>query len=1037
MKFTDLFIKRPVLATVVNLLILLIGWRSIGLLNVRQYPVSNSAIVTVTTVYTGASADLIQGFITSPLEKQIASADGIDYLESSSAPSVSAITVHLRLNYDTNAALTQITSKVNKVRNQLPADAFDPVIDVQLGQSTASMYLSFYSDVLESNQITDYLTRVVQPRLASVDGVQSAQILGGRTFAMRIWLKPDRLAGYGLSPAQVWQALAANNSLSAVGATKGGMISVNLNAATDLHTADEFRQLVITEKNGAIIRVGDVADVVLGAESYDSSVNFGDKHATMVAINVLPTANALTVIKDVRKVFPDIVAQLPAGLNAIILYDATAYISNAIEEVVTTLGEALAIVIVVIFLFLGSARSVIIPLVAMPLSLVGACFLMLVMGFTINLLTLLAMVLAIGLVVDDAIVVVENIHRHMEEGLSPLAASLKGAQELGGPVVAMTITLAAVYAPIGFQAGLTGTLFREFAFTLVGAVIISGIVALTLSPMMCSRLLIHNAAKKGFAHFLDMSFDKLRDRYERLLHGMMDTWPALLIVPVVSMVLIVPFWSMTKQELAPDEDQGFMIVMSTAAPNSGIDQTTLFARANVKIIEQFPETAQVFQAVGFPSYNGAFTGMAFKPWNRRERTTMQVLPEVTARLNTVAGLKNYVFTPPPLPGGGSGPPVQFVVVSTDAPERVAQVADDLVQRAIKSGLFYFADTDLKFDQPQVDIQIDRNKAADLGVNMQQVAADVGSLLGGGYVNYFNIQGNSYKVIPQVVRTFRLNPEQLGDYYVGTGNGKLVPLSTFASLKYKVQPQALKHFQQLTAATIQAMPRAGVSLGQALDFFNREAKTALPQGYDVDYGGQSRQYFQEGSSLIVAFVFGAIIIFLVLAAQFESFRDPLIILFGSVPMTLVGALAFLFLGTASINIYTEVGFITLVGLISKHGILIVQFANQLQEEGYGKRDAVQHAAGVRLRPILMTTAAMVLGVMPLVIASGAGAASRFNIGIVIVTGMTIGTGFTLFVVPAVYMLIAGDRKKVAAPATVASHPAVMAVHPVTVASHESM
>ena len=1034
MKFTDLFIKRPVLATVVNLLILLIGWRSIDLLNVRQYPVSNSAIVTVATVYTGASADLIQGFITSPLEKQIASADGIDYLESSSAPSVSMITAHLRLNYDTNAALTQITSKVNKVRNQLPSGAFDPVIDVQVGQSTASMYISFVSDQMESNQITDYLTRVVQPRLAAVNGVQNAQILGGRTFAMRIWLKPDRLAAYGLSPSQVWQALAVNNSLSAVGATKGSMISINLNAATDLHTAEEFRQLVVAEKSGSIIRVRDVADVVLGAENYDSSVNFGDQHATMIAVNVLPTANSLTVIQDVRKVFPDIQEHLPVGLKAMIVYDATAYIENAIHEVVTTLVEALAIVIVVIFLFLGSARSVIIPLVAMPLSLVGACFLMLVMGFTINLLTLLAMVLAIGLVVDDAIVVVENIHRHMEEGLSPLAASLKGAQELGGPVIAMTITLAAVYAPIGFQGGLTGTLFREFAFTLVGAVIISGIVALTLSPMMCSRLLSHDADKKGFAHFLDVTFDKLRDRYERLLQNLMITWPVMLIIPVVSMLVLYPFWTMTKQELAPEEDQGFIIAMSTAAPDSGIDQTTLFARENMKILQTYSEAAQVFQAVGYPSFNGAFTGTVLKPWSQRTRSTMEILPEATAKLNSVAGLKNFVFTPPPLPGGGSGPPVQFVVVSTDDPLRVAQVADELVQRAIKSGLFYFADADLKFDQPQVDIQIDRDKAADLDVNMGQVSADVGALLGGGYVNYFNIQGNSYKVIPQVVRARRLNPEQLGDYYVGTGSGRLVPLSTFATLKYKVQPQALKHFQQLTAATIQAMPGRGVSLGQALEFFNREAKTALPAGYGVDYGGQSRQYYQEGSSLIVAFLFGAVIIFLVLAAQFESFRDPLIILLGSVPMTLVGALTFLFLGAASINIYTEVGFITLVGLISKHGILIVQFANQLQEEGRSKRDAVLHAAGVRLRPILMTTAAMVLGVVPLVFASGAGAASRYNIGIVIVTGMTIGTAFTLFVVPAVYLLIAGDRQK--AEAEVAQHdagPAKTALAP-KVASH---
>ena len=1022
MNFTDIFIRRPVLATVVSLLILLVGWRSFTLLNVRQYPVSNSAVVTVSTVYTGASADLIQGFITSPLEKQIASAEGIDYLESSSVPSVSIITAHLKLNYDPNAALTQITSKVNKVRNQLPAEAFDPTIDVRVGETTSSMYLSFYSTELDSNQITDYLTRVVQPKLAAVDGVQSAQVLGGRTFAMRIWLKPDRLAAYGVSPAQVRQALTGNNSLAAVGATKGSLISVNLNAATDLHTAEEFKQLVIRQQDGAIIRLQDVADVVLGAESYDTVVHYGGQDATFIGINVLPTANALTVIADVRKIYPEIVAHLPAGLKSNIPYDATAYINGAIHEVVVTLAEALAIVMVVIFLFLGSIRSVIIPLVAMPLSLVGAGFLMLVMGFTINLLTLLAMVLAIGLVVDDAIVVVENIHRHVEEGLSPMAASLQGARELGGPVVAMSITLAAVYAPIGFQGGLTGTLFREFAFTLVGAVIISGIVALTLSPMMCSRLLRHDTSKQGFAHFLDVAFEKLQWKYERYLDSAMQTWAVLLVIPIVSILLIYPFWSMAKHELAPDEDQGIIIAFSTAAPNANIDQTALFADENVKILRSYPETANIFQIVGFSGVNTAINGMVFKPWGDpdRKRSTLELLSDVTDKLNNVAGLKTFAFLRPPLPGGGSGPQVQFILLSTDAPERIAQVADELVNRAMQSGLFYFADSDLKFDQLRGDIEIDRNKAADLGVNMQQVAADVGSMLGGGYVNYFNIQGNSYKVIPQVDRSFRLTPEQLGNYYVSGGGGKLVPLSTFASVKYKVQPQSLKHFQQLNAATISAVPRQGVSLGQALDFFNAQVATALPQGYSVDYGGQSRQYVQEGSSLVVAFVFGAIIIFLVLAAQFESFRDPFIILLGSVPMTLVGALVFLFLGAASINIYTEVGLITLVGLISKHGILIVQFANRLQEDGMSKRAAIDHAAGVRLRPILMTTAAMVFGVVPLIVATGAGAASRFNMGIVIATGMSVGTLFTLFVVPAVYMLIARDyaKERQAVPASLA-------------------
>jgi multidrug efflux pump len=1016
MNFTDIFIRRPVLASVVSLLILFVGLRSVSLLNVRQYPVSNSAIVTVTTIYTGASADLIQGFITTPLEKQIASADGIDYIESSSAPSASTITVHLVLNYDPNAAVAQVISKIDKVRSQLPSGALPPTIDVQVGETTAAMYLSFSSDQLDSNQITDYLTRVVQPKLASISGVQSAQILGARVFAMRIWLKPDRLAAYGLSPAQVSAALVANNALAAVGATKGSYISVNMNAATDLHTANEFKRLVVKQQNGAIIRLGDVADVVLGAESYDTVVRFSGESATFIGISVLPTANSLDVIDRVKVAIPQIRDQLPAGLQVTVPYDSTAYIHDAINEVMRTLVEALLIVIVVIFLFLGSVRSVIIPIVAMPLSLIGACFLMLAMGFTINLLTLLAMVLAIGLVVDDAIVVVENIHRHMEEGMGPLDAALKGARELGGPVVAMTITLAAVYAPIGFQGGLTGTLFREFAFTLVGAVIISGVVALTLSPMMCSRLLRHDAEKRGFAYHLDVAFESMRARFEALLASVMRTWPVMLIVPVVALAILWPFYSMTKQELAPDEDQGIIIALSTGAPDANVDQTAIYGSQVEKIFRSFPETRNVFQLFGAISSsassgvaNTAIGGMVFKPWSERKRGTIELLPQVTAKLSTIAGFKTAAFLRPSLPGGGSGLPVQFVVLSTDTPEHMAQVADVLVANAMQSGLFAYADSNLKLDQPQGDLVIDRDKAAALGVNMQEVANDVGSLLGGAYVNYFNIQGNSYKVIPQVERVGRLNPQQLSDYYVGTGNGPLVQLSTFASIRFEVQPQTLNHFQQLNSATVSLATRSGVSQGQALEYLRSQASKLFPQGYTMDYGGQSRQYVQEGSSLVLAFAFGAIIIFLVLAAQFESFRDPLIILLGSVPMTLAAALAFLFLGFSTINIYTQVGFITLVGLISKHGILIVQFANQLQEEGMEKLPAIKHAAGVRLRPILMTTAAMVLGTVPLVIATGAGAASRYAMGIVIVTGMTVGTFFTLFVVPSVYMLIASDQR----------------------------
>jgi multidrug efflux pump len=1008
MKFTDLFIKRPVLATVVSLIILLVGLQSMLSLNVRQYPVSNRAIVTISTFYIGASADLIRGFITTPLEKEIASADGIDYLESNSSANASTITVHLRLNYDPNDALTQITSKVNRVRNQLPAGSEAPTIDVEVGENTASLYLSFASETLESNEITDYLTRVVQPKLVSVPGVQSAQIMGGRTFAMRIWLKPERLSALGISPSEVYQALANNNALAAVGATKGQAITINLNAQTSLHTRQEFEQLVVREKNGSIVRIQDIADVVLGAENYDSAVSFNGESATFMAINVLPNANSLTVIKDVRAMLPDITDQMPRGMHLSLPYDATAYINDSIREVIHTLVEALFIVIVVIFLFLGSVRSVVIPVVAMPLSLVGAFFLMLALGFTINLLTLLAMVLAIGLVVDDAIVVVENIHRHMEEGLPRIEAALKGARELGGPVIAMTITLAAVYAPIGFMGGLTGSLFKEFAFTLAGSVVVSGVVALTLSPMMCSKILKADTNKKGFAHWLDTTFDKLRDRYEHTLHSTLNYRPVTVVFIVLVLLTCIPFMKFAKSELAPDEDQGFLMMSGTAEPNANVERVSLFGRQVDDVMRGFPETASYFQIIGYPTSNGLFSGWVLKPWSERKRKPEEILPQFSAQLGNIAGLNSYAFMPPALPGGGGGTPVQFVIKSTDDPLRLAEVANDLVMKAFASGLFYFADSDLKFNQLQMNLVIDRNKAADLGVNMQQLASDTGALLGGGYVNRFDIQGNSYKVIPQVERSQRLNPSQILDYHVSTGRGSLVALSTFAKLEPTVQPQSLNRFQQLNSATISAVPKYGVTLGQALDWFNQQAKQSFPSGYQTDYAGQSRQYIQEGSALLVTFAFAIVIIFLVLSAQFESFRDPFVIML-TVPLAVCGALAFIFLGFASLNIYSEVGLITLVGLITKHGILIVQFANQLQREGYAKRLAIEHACGVRLRPILMTTAAMVLGVLPLVFASGAGAASRYNMGLVIATGMSIGTLFTLFVVPTAYLLIAPDLK----------------------------
>ncbi len=1011
MNFTDIFIRRPVLATVVNLFLLIAGYQAIRAMTVRQYPRTDNAVVTVSVAYPGANADLVRGFVTTPLEREIASADGIDYVESTSRQSFASIAARLRLNYDPNAALAQITAKVNKVRGELPAGAEDPVFDVAVGETTASAYLGFYSDTWDSNQITDYLVRVVQPKLSTIPGVQKADVLGARLFAMRIWLKPDRMAALGLSASQVRAALAAQNVLSAVGQTKGTMSSTYLTAKTDLTSAEEFREIIIREQNDEIVRVRDIADVVLGAENYDSSVVFSGRNGIFVGIFVLPTANAIDVIKGVRAAMPDIQSQLPSGLQGKVVSDFTEFINESIEEVMKTLLEAMLIVMVVIYLFLGSFRSVVIPLVAIPLSIVGTFTFMLALGFSINLLTLLAMVLAIGLVVDDAIVVVENIHRHIEEGLSPLNAALRGARELVGPVIAMSITLAAVFAPVGFQGGLTGALFREFAFTLAGSVLISGFVALTLTPMMSAKILRHNPNPRGFEHWLNVGFGKLQRAYERVLHIVLDTRPAVIIVALLVFASIPPFFMMSKSELAPSEDDNIILMNAQAAPNATLEQTEMFASQVAALIrDNYPnETQEIFQLAGFGGTpNTAFIGWRLKPRAQRTRGAAELLAEIQGRIGGIAGVNTAAFQRPALPGSIGGLPVQFVIGSTEPHQRVAEVANDLLQKAMQSGLFVFGDTNLKFDQPQVDIEIDREKAAALGVNMQQISADLGSMLGGGYVSRFATEGRAYKIIPQVTRLARLNPEQLEDYYVSTGKGGLVPLSTFATLKESTQPRDLKRFQQLNAATLSFQFAPGVTQGQALDYLRSEAAN-FPQGFTVDYAGNSRQFVQESGSMWSTFALAVIVITLVLAAQYESFRDPIIIMM-SVPLSIAGAMVFIFFGFATLNIYTQVGLITLVGLITKHGILIVEFANKLQEEqGMSIREAVQHASGVRLRPILMTTAAMVLGVIPLVLATGAGAASRFSIGLVISTGMAIGTLFTLFVVPVFYTFVAHDRR----------------------------
>jgi multidrug efflux pump len=1009
MKFTDLFVKRPVLAIVVNLVILIAGLQSIRALSVRQYPRSDIAVVRVSTIYVGANADLVRGFITTPLERVIASADGIDYMESSSAQGLSAITVHLTLNYDTNAALTQIQAKVAQVRNQLPPEAEAPVIEMETADNQfAAMYIGFSSSDLDQNQITDYLTRVVQPKLSAVSGVQRADILGDRTFAMRIWLKPDKMAAHGISPSALQDSLARNNYLSALGKTKGSMVSVNLVANTDLRTPEEFRQLVVKEEHGVVVRLGEVADVVLGSENYDQDVRFNGQAATFMGIWVLPTANTLDVIKKVRDEIPGIQAQLPVGIKVGVPYDSTKYIQDAINEVLRTLTETLLIVIVVIFLFLGSVRALIVPVVAIPISLVGAAFLMLAAGFTINLLTLLAIVLSVGLVVDDAIVMVENVERHLQLGKRPFQAALEAARELVGPIIAMTITLAAVYAPIGIQGGLTGTLFREFAFTLASAVIVSGIVALTLSPMMGSKLLRAGDTERGFAGWVNRRFDRVRAGYVRMLSGTLRYRPVVLVLWAIVAALIVPFYMFSQQELAPAEDQGVVFGVVQAAANSTVEQTTLFTQQVHDVYQAFPEAASIFQIT---SPTGGFGGMVTKPWSERTKTAQQLLMESMGPLSKIPGIRVIPLTPPALPGGGDFP-VDLVIASSAEPAQLRDLAGQLVQKAFASGMFIFADADLKFDQPQAEVVFDRDKLRSQGVDLSQAGRDLSALLGGDYVNRFSIQGRSYKVIPQVKRAARLTPDQLSDMYVtGGSENRLVPLSTFATLKTTTEPRELKKFQQLNAVRIQGVIPPPVPLDQALSFLEGEARKIMPRGFNIDYAGESRQLRTEGSKFLGVFLLSGVLIYLVLAAQFESFRDPFIILAGSVPLALSGALLFSFLGLTTLNIYSQVGLITLVGLVAKNGILIVQFANHLQETGLSKLAAVIEAAGTRLRPILMTTAATVVGHTPLILATGPGAGARNSIGIMLVSGMVIGTLFTLFVVPSIYVLVARSHATV--------------------------
>src|SRR5712691_5576180 len=1007
MSFTDIFIRRPVLALVVSLLILRIGFTAMTGLQIRPYPKLSNTTITVPTIYPGASPDLIQGFITTPISQAVSTAEGIDYLTASSIQGTSTVTAYIRLNYDPSQALTDIMAKVQQVKFQLPKEAQDPVIIKSTGQTTAVMYIGFASPELSSAAISDYLTRVVQPLLATVDGVASADILGGQTFAMRLWLDPARMAGRNVSPDDVSAAIRANNFQAAAGQAKGYFIVSNVSTNTDLKNLDQFKRMIVKSKDGGFVRMEDVATVELAAQSSDASVAFNGEHAIFIGVQATPQGNPLTLVKGVRALFPELERNLPPSMKMKVSYDSTKFIQSSIDEVEKTLGEAVLIVVVVIFLFLASLRSVVIPVVTIPLSLVGVCSLMLIMGFSINLLTLLAMVLAIGLVVDDAIVVVENIHRHLEEGKTPVQASLQGAREIVGPIISMTITLAAVYAPIGFLGGLTGSLFREFAFTLAGSVIVSGVIALTLSPMMCS-VLLKSAEEGRFAKLVSRVFGSMTRWYGRKLDRSLDYRPITGLFALTILGLVGFLWVHTPSELAPEEDQGIVFAVTKAPKYANIDYIDFYGEKLDKSFQKFPETDLRFVLNGINGAQNGIAGMLLKAWDERPRSSIKLKPLVQAELSKIEGVNAFAFNLPPLPGGPGGLPVQMVINSTAGFQAVYEQMAKLKDAARKSGLFIVSDSDLDFNQPVVRVSIDRSKASDLGINMAQVGSTLQTLLGGNYVNRFNLEGRSYQVIPQVPRGMRLSPESLGGYYVPTNTGQLVPLSTIVSIETATDPNSLTHYNQLNSATFQAVPMPGVTVGQAVDFLEGEAKK-LPAGFSHDYLADSRQYVQEGNQLLITLGFAIVIIFLVLAAQFESLRDPLVIMV-SVPMAIVGALIPLFFGAATMNIYTQVGLLTLVGLISKHGILMVEFANELQlREGLDRRSAIEMAARVRLRPILMTTAAMVTGLLPLLTATGAGAASRFSIGLVVVAGMSIGTLFTLFVLPAVYVAIATDHR----------------------------
>lgn len=1013
MKFTDIFIRRPVLAISLSLLIVLFGLQALGKMQVREYPSVTNTVVTVSTGYYGANADLIQGFITQPIEQAIAQVDNIDFISSQSFMGNSSITVFMKLNTDPNGAVADVLAKVNSVSSQLPSEAEDPTISVSTGSSTSVMYIAFSSDQLNASQITDYLERVVKPQLFSVNGVAKVNLYGGTKFALRIWIDPERMAGFSLTTNEVVQILQANNIQSVTGQANSYYTLFNGNTETQVKTTDELENLIIaTRDDGKVIRLQDIARVSL-EKSHDATRTMANGNdAVVVAVDAAPTANPLDISAGVRKMLPSFTKNKPSSINMDVLYDSTIAIEESISEVIKTIFEAGLIVLIVMILFLGSWRAVVIPIVTIPLSLIGVLAVMQMFGFTINLMTLLAMVLAIGLVVDDAIVVVENIDRHLKAGEDPFRAAIIGTREIAVPVITMTITLAAVYAPIALMGGITGSLFSEFALTLAGAVFVSGIVALTLSPMMCSLLLKNNHQPNRFEQTVENVLSSITAGYARLLDKLMMRRPAVITFVALVFLSLPLLFQFIPAELAPNEDKGVLMLMSKAPANANLDYIENSIRTITEEINKQPEVQSTLGISGVPSANQAFGIAVMKPWSEREKSPQQLSNELFPTFDNIASVATIAFQMPELPGSSGGLPVQFVITTANPFVSLATIATDVLTATQMSPDIVYSELDLAFDSATMNIKVDRDKAGAYGVTMQDIGVTLGTLLSDGYLNRIDLDGRSYEVIAQVERKYRLSPDKLGNFFVKAKNGDMIPLSNLISIDIVAEPRSLPHFNQLNSATIGAVLRPGFAMGDAIDFFENIATTTLPQGYSHDYLGEARQFVSEGDALYATFLLALLIIFLVLASQFESIRDPLVIIM-TVPLAISGALMALAWGAASMNIYTQVGLITLVGLITKHGILIAEVAKEEQlHHGLNRIDAVKKAATVRLRPILMTTAAMVAGLVPLLFAAGAGAVSRFGIGIVIVAGLSIGTLFTLLILPVIYSFIASSHQPTA-------------------------